>query len=52
MKKSEMQEVAEILHFALNTDRTTEVKSRVGKLRKSHLRVQYSFEESPAFFYH
>ncbi len=52
MKKGEMQEVAEILHFALNTDRVAEVKRRVGKLRILHLKVQYSFEESPAFFYH
>ena len=51
MKKSEMKEVAEILHFALNTDKVAEVKKRVLRLRRSHQKVQYSFETSPAYFY-
>ena len=51
MKKSEMKEVAEILHFALNTDKVADVKKRVLRLRKSHQKVHYSFGSSPAYFY-
>ena len=52
MKKSEMQDVAEILHLALNTDKVAEVKRRVSRLRKSHQEVHYSFKSTPAYFYH
>jgi glycine hydroxymethyltransferase len=51
MKKSEMQEVAEILHLALNTDDVARVKKRVLRLRKGYQKVHYSFKESPAYFY-
>ena len=51
MKKSEMKEVAEILHLALGTDRVDEVKKRVRVLRRGHQKVRYSFEASPAYFY-
>ena len=51
MKKNEMQEAAEIVHLALNTDNIGEVKKRVLRLRKGHQKVQYSFKSSPAYFY-
>jgi glycine hydroxymethyltransferase len=51
MKKDEMQEVADILHLALTSDRIAEVKKRVLRLRKSHQEVHYSFKTSPAYFY-
>jgi glycine hydroxymethyltransferase len=51
MKKGEMQEVAEILHLALSSEKSTEVKRRVLRLRKSHQTVHYSFKTTPAYFY-
>ncbi|MCI4336173.1 MAG: glycosyltransferase [Thermoplasmata archaeon] len=51
MKKDEMQEVADILHLALNSEKVAEVKRRVSRLRKSHQTVHYSFKTSPAYFY-
>jgi glycine hydroxymethyltransferase len=52
MGKSEMKEVAEVLHIALTTaDRGEAVKKRVRALRRSTQRVRYSFDESPAYFY-
>jgi len=51
MKKNEMHEVAEILHLALNSERTNEVRKRVLSLRKSHQKVHYSFGTTPAYFY-
>ena len=50
MRKSDMQEVAEILHLALNTDKVAQVQKRVLKLRRSHRKTHYSFEISPAYF--
>lgn len=52
MNKSDMKEVAEILHLALTTDNGAKVRKRVAKLRKSHQTAKYSFKESPAYFYH
>jgi glycine hydroxymethyltransferase len=53
MKKGEMKEVAELLHIALTTDDKVEsVKKRVRALRRSTQRVKYSFDDSPAYFYH
>ncbi len=51
MNKSEMKEVAEILHLALSAERSGEVKRRIRDLRKGHQKVRYSFEESTAYFY-
>jgi glycine hydroxymethyltransferase len=51
MKKNDMQEVAEILHLALRTEKAAEVKKRVLSLRKSHQKVHYSFKTSAAYFY-
>jgi glycine hydroxymethyltransferase len=51
MGKSEMKEVADILHVALTTDKTEAVKRRVRGLRRLHQRVKYSFDNSPAYFY-
>jgi len=51
MGKSEMKEVAEVLHIALTTDKVEAVKRQVRGLRKLHQRVKYSFDNSPAYFY-
>jgi glycine hydroxymethyltransferase len=51
MGKSEMEEVAEVLHAALTTDKVDAVKRRVRGLRRLHQRVKYSFDNSPAYFY-
>ena len=51
MGKSEMKEVAELLHIALTTDKGDAVKKRVRSLRRLHQRVKYSFDNSPAYFY-
>jgi len=51
MGKSEMKEVAEVLHVALTTDKVELVKRRVRGLRRLHQRVKYSFDNSPAYFY-
>ena len=51
MGKSEMKEVAEVLHLALTTDKVDAVKRQVRGLRRLHQRVKYSFDNSPAYFY-
>jgi glycine hydroxymethyltransferase len=51
MNKSEMKEVAEILHVALSTGKSKEVRRRVRNLRKDHQKVHYTFRESGAYFY-
>ena len=51
MGKSEMKEVAEVLHIALTTDKVDAVKRQVRGLRRLHQRVKYSFDNSPAYFY-
>jgi len=51
MGKSEMKEVADILHVALTTDKVEPVKRRVRALRRTHQRVKFSFDGSPAYFY-
>jgi glycine hydroxymethyltransferase len=52
MGKSEMKEVADVLHVALTTtDKVELVKRRVRGMRRLHQRVKYSFDNSPAYFY-
>jgi len=51
MSKSDMREVAEILHVALSTQKSAAVKQRIRNLRKTHQKVRYAFEESGAYFY-
>jgi glycine hydroxymethyltransferase len=51
MSKSDMKEVAAILHLALTTENLTQIKKRIANLRKSHQDVKYSFKVSPAYFY-
>ena len=51
MGKSDMVEVAEILHSALTTEKAVAVRKRVRDLRRTHQRVKYSFDNSPAYFY-
>jgi glycine hydroxymethyltransferase len=51
MNRGDMREVAEILHLALTTDKASEVRKRVSRLRRSHQEVHYSFKKSPAYFF-
>lgn len=51
MGKSEMKEIADVLHVALTTDKVEAVKRRVRGLRRLHQRVKYSFDNSRAYFY-
>ena len=49
MGKSEMKEVAEIVHMAMGGARKREVVGRVKELRKGFQKVKYSFRDSPAY---
>jgi len=49
MGKSEMKEIAEIVHIALGGTKKREVVSRVKELRKIFQKVKYSFRDSPAY---
>jgi len=51
MGKGDMKEVADIIHVALTTDRPEAIRKRVKALRRTHQRVKYSFDDSPAYFY-
>jgi glycine hydroxymethyltransferase len=51
MGKSEMREVADVLHVALTTDKVEAMKKRVRGMRRLHQRVKYSFDDAPAYFY-
>lgn len=52
MNKSDMREVAQILHQALTTDDAAKTRKRISTLRKNHQSVKYSFRRSDAYFYH
>ena len=49
MGKSEMKEIAEIVHLALGGTRKREVVARIKELRKGFQKVKYSFRDSPAY---
>jgi len=49
MGKSEMKEVAEIVHVALGGTKKREVVSRIKEMRKGFQKVKYSFRDSPAY---
>lgn len=49
MGKSEMKEVAEIIHVALGGTKRRETVVRVKELRKGFQKVKYSFRDSPAY---
>jgi glycine hydroxymethyltransferase len=51
MNKSDMKDVAFILHEALSKTDVRGVKRKVSQLRKSHRRIKYSFKQSDAYFY-
>jgi glycine hydroxymethyltransferase len=51
MKKDDMKEVAEILHLALTSEKSTEVKQRVRYLRRNHQKIRYAIGNSRAYFY-
>ncbi len=51
MGRSEMKEVAEVLHTALTTEKIEQVKRRVRGLRRLHQKVKFSFDNSSAYFY-
>ncbi|MDG6933930.1 MAG: serine hydroxymethyltransferase [Nitrososphaerota archaeon] len=49
--KSDMKEVAAIIHYALNGGERERVMERVEEVRKGKQSAKYSFERSPAYFY-
>jgi glycine hydroxymethyltransferase len=49
MGKSEMVEIAEIVHLGLDGTKKREVVSRIRELRKGFQKVKYSFSDSPAY---
>jgi glycine hydroxymethyltransferase len=49
MGKSEMKEIAEIVHLALGGERKREVVGRIKDMRKGFQKVKYSFRDSPAY---
>jgi glycine hydroxymethyltransferase len=49
MGKSEMQEIAEILHAGMSGTKKREVVRRVKELRKGFQKVKYSFRDSAAY---
>jgi glycine/serine hydroxymethyltransferase len=49
MGKSEMREIAEIVHDALGGTKKQEVVDRIKELRKDFQKVRYSFRDSPAY---
>lgn len=51
MGKSEMKEVAQILHTAMASHKRQEVVGRVKELRKGYQTVKYGFGDSPAYFF-
>ncbi len=51
MRRGDIVEVAEIIHFALSTDGRREVKRRIHELRSSFKTVKYAFRPSPAYFF-
>jgi glycine hydroxymethyltransferase len=51
MGKSDMKEVAEILHLALATKNQGLTRSRISRLRKDFQTVEYTFKPSSAYFF-
>ena len=49
MGRSEMKEIAEIVHIALGGTRKREVIGRVKELRRGFQKVKYSFKDTPAY---
>jgi glycine hydroxymethyltransferase len=49
MGRSEMKEVAEIVHMALGGARKREVVGRIKEMRRGFQRVKYSFRDTPAY---
>ncbi|HUK80240.1 MAG TPA: serine hydroxymethyltransferase, partial [Nitrososphaerales archaeon] len=49
MGKSEMKEIAGVVHDALGGTKKREVVNRVKELRRGFQKVRYSFRDSPAY---
>ena len=49
MGRSEMKEVAELVHLGLDGTKEREVVVRIKELRKGFQKVKYSFRDSPAY---
>ena len=49
MGKSEMNEVAELVHLGLSGSKHPEVVTRIRELRKGFQKVKYSFRDTPAY---
>jgi glycine hydroxymethyltransferase len=51
MGKSEMKEVAEVLHIAMASESDREVVGRIREMRRGFQTVKYGFGSSPAYFF-
>ena len=49
MGRSEMSEVAELVHLGMSGNRRRDVVGRIKELRKGYQKVKYSFRDSPAY---
>ena len=49
MGRSDMEEVAEIVHLALGGTKKREVISRIKEMRRGFQKVRYSFRDTPAY---
>jgi glycine hydroxymethyltransferase len=49
MRKSEMREIAETVHLAMDGTKKREVVTRIKELRKGFQKVKYSFRDTPAY---
>ena len=52
MGRGEMKEVGAILHDAMSGKDRRRTMARIKALRKGFQRVKYTFESSPAYFFH
>jgi glycine hydroxymethyltransferase len=52
MGKSEMKEIAELVHLGLSGTKKREVVGRIKELRKGFQKIKYSFRDSPAYSFH
>src|SRR5438128_2369372 len=51
MRRSDMIDVAEIIHLGLSTEKGREARRRIHELRAPFRTVKYSFGSSPAYFF-
>jgi Ni,Fe-hydrogenase III component G len=51
MGRGEMEEVAEIIHEAMQGENQRRTVVKIKALRKGFQKVKYTFESSPAYFF-